>query len=50
LLVLREGDSSFRADRTLPVCGESMSGCMCAGTVDAYSIGFHVTIEGTFDG
>lgn len=37
--------------RSLIVCGESTSGCVRASTVDAYSMGFHVSIveECTFD-
>jgi nicotinamidase-related amidase len=37
--------------RSLIVCGESTSGCVRASAVDAYSLGFHVTIaeECTYD-
>ena len=37
--------------RSLIVCGESTSGCVRASCVDAYSLGFHVSIveECTFD-
>jgi nicotinamidase-related amidase len=30
--------------RSLIVCGESTSGCVRASSVDAYSLGFHVTL------